>query len=96
MTLTNQTKTTNGFAVPLQPDTRLGLAMLIAEDDDGNWPPVAVASTIAEAKELAASEMRERMRKLEGGRDAGICPSCYKLWSRGVDGEYLVAATIEI
>jgi len=28
-----QPKTYNGFAIPLQPDTELGLAMLIAEDE---------------------------------------------------------------
>ena len=90
-----QHKTYNGFAIPLQPDTNLGHAMLIAEDDEGNSQPVAVASTISEAKEIAESDMRERMRRLEGGDDAGICPARYKLWARGVDGEYLIAATIE-
>jgi hypothetical protein len=89
-------KTYNGFAIPLLPDTDLGLAMLIAEDDGGNCQPVAVASTISEGKELAASDMRERMRKLERGEDACICPIRYKLWARGIDGEYLVATTIEI
>ena len=84
----------NGFAIPLQPDTNLGLAMLIAEDEDGNCQPVAVASTIGEAKELAESDLRQRMRKLESGQDAGICPVRYKLWARGVDGDYLVAATM--
>ncbi len=69
--------------------------MLIAEDDDGNTQPVRVASTISEAKEMAESDMRERMRKLERGQDAGICPTCYKLWARGIDGEYILAATIE-
>ena len=69
--------------------------MLIAEDDDGNTQPIAVASTISEAKELAESDLRERMRKLERGQDAGISLVRYKLWARGVDGEYLVATTIE-
>lgn len=78
-----QTKTYNGFAIPLQPDTDLGLAMLIAEDEDGSCQPVAVASTISEAKELAESDRRERMRKLERGQDAGICPIRYKLGSGG-------------
>jgi hypothetical protein len=89
-------KTHNSFAIPFQPDTELGLAMLVAEDEDGNCQPVAVASTINEGKELAASDLRERMRKLERGDEAGICPTRYKLWARGIDGEYLVAATIEI
>ena len=39
--------------------------------------------------------MRERMIKLQRGQDAGICPTCYKLWARGIDGEYILAATIK-
>jgi hypothetical protein len=37
-----QTTTHNGFAIPLLPDTDLGLAMLIAESEDGQHEPVAV------------------------------------------------------
>jgi len=93
----NNRKQTNNnrFAFPLQPDSQLGLAMLIAEDDDGTTQPVAVASTIREGEEMAQRDMRDRMRRLERGEDAGFCPARYKLWARGVDGEYLVAATIE-
>ena len=69
----------DGFAIPLQPDTDLGLAMLIAEDEEGNHEPVAVAGTINEAKELAESDLRGRMRRLERGDDPGICPYTYKL-----------------
>jgi hypothetical protein len=36
-----QTTSYNGFAFPLQPDTELGLAMLIAEDEEGHHEPVA-------------------------------------------------------
>ena len=90
-----QTNSYNGFAIPLQPDTQLGFAMLIAEDDEGNSQPVNVASTISEAKELAECDMRERMRKLEKGGDPGICPVLYKLWARGIDGEYRLAAAID-
>jgi hypothetical protein len=39
-------RTYNGFAVPVEPDTELGLAMLIAEDEDGRYEPVAIAATI--------------------------------------------------
>jgi hypothetical protein len=71
-----QTKTYNGFAIPLEPDTELGLAMLIAEDEDGHYEPVAVAATINEAKEIAESDLRGRMRSIARGEDAGICPLC--------------------
>jgi hypothetical protein len=70
-----QNKTFNGFAIPLQPDTDLGLAMLIAESEDGSCRPIAVTSTISEAKELAESDLRERMRKVERGQDARYPPS---------------------
>jgi hypothetical protein len=46
------------------------------------------------ASELAESDLNERMRNPERGQDAGICPIRYKLWARGINGEYLVATTI--
>jgi len=92
---TKQPKTHNGFAFPLRPDTELGLAMLIAEDEEGHYEPVAVAATINEAKELAESDMHARMRSMESGGDAGICPVRYKLWARGIDGDHRVAKVFE-
>src|SRR5512140_1118383 len=95
MTNTNKTtKTTPGFAIELKPDTELSLAMLIAEDEEGRIEPVAVASTINEAKELAESDLRSRMRRLERDEDPGICPVRYRLWARGIDGDYIVAHEI--
>jgi hypothetical protein len=90
-----QTRSYNGFAIPLQPDTELGLAMLIAEDEEGHHEPVAVASTINEAKEIAESDLRGRMRRLDQGADPGICPYTYKLWARGIDGDYRIACEIK-
>ena len=89
-----KTTTYNGFAIPLEPDTELGLAMLIAEDEDGHYEPVAVAATINEAKEIAESNLRSRMRSIERGEDAGLCPVRYKLWARGIDGDYRLAHEI--
>src|SRR5450759_1093921 len=86
-----QTTTHNGFAIPLQPDTDLGLAMLIAEGEDGQHEPVAVVGTISEAREAAESDLRDRMRRLERGEDAGLCPTQYKVWARGIDGTYRTA-----
>jgi len=90
MARTNE-QTYNGFAIPIQPDTNLGLAMLIAEDEDGQYEPVAVVGTINEAREVAESDLRGRMRRLERGDDPGICPNTYKVWARGVDGSYRLA-----
>jgi hypothetical protein len=85
---------TEGFSIPLQPDTDLGLAMLIAEDDEGKHEPVAVVGTIAEARETAAEDLRSRMRSVEAGGHAGLCPTLYTLWARGINGAYRLACEI--
>jgi len=90
-----ETKSYNGFAIPLQPDTELGLAMLIAEDEEGTTQPVAVVVSINEAKEIAQSDLVGRRRRLEQDSDPGLCPYCYKLWARGINGDYRLAWTIE-
>jgi hypothetical protein len=90
----NQQTDYNGFAIPLQPNTDLGNAMLIAEDDDGHYIPICVVATISEAKETADADFRGRTRRLERGEDAGICPVVYRLWARGVDGGYCLATEI--
>jgi hypothetical protein len=90
-TTKNQPKTYNGFAIPILPDTDLGLAMLIAEDETGHTHPVAVVSTINEAKEVAESDLAGRMRDLHHGKTP-ICPYEYKVWARGIDGDYIIAA----
>jgi hypothetical protein len=89
-----QLKTHNGFAIPLGPDTDLGLAMLIAEGEEGQHEPVAVVGTINEAREAAESDLRDRMRRLELGEDAGLCPALYRVWARGIDGSYRLAFEI--
>jgi hypothetical protein len=38
----------NGFAVEITDATDLGLAMLIAESEDGQYEPVAVVATVRE------------------------------------------------
>ena len=94
--MTTEKHTSNsGFAVPLENDTDLGLALLIAEDDEGRYQPLANVSTINEAKEIAADDLRRRRERLERDEDPGLCPYTYKLWSRGTDGEFRVAYEIE-
>lgn len=88
------TKPKPGIAIPLKPGTELGLAMLIAEDEDGHYEPVAVAATIDEAKEIAASDLRDRMRRLERRDDPGLCPDRYTVWARGIGGDYRIAGEI--
>ncbi len=67
--------------------------MLIAEDEEGHYEPVGIVLTINEAKEIAENDMRERRRRLDRGEEAGLCPSEYKLWARGVWGVQHIAAT---
>jgi hypothetical protein len=90
-----QPKTHNGFAIPLQPDTELGLAMLIAEDEGGHYEPIAVVVSISEAREIAASDLRNRMRRLEREEEPCLCPHTYKVWARGIEGSYRLAADLK-
>ena len=64
---TDQTNATPGFAIEIKDDTELGLAMLIADLGDGHYQPIGVVVSINEAREIAASDMRGRMRDLEAG-----------------------------
>ena len=84
---------TPGFAIRLTEETELGIAMLIAEDESGGYLPLGTASTIAEARELAEHDLRQRMRRLGQGGEP-LCPAAYKLWATGVDG-YAVAAEFD-
>jgi len=68
--------------------------MLIAEDEEGQYEPVAVVASISEAREIAESDLRGRMRRLERGEDPGLCPYEYKVWANGIDGYYRIAAEL--
>ena len=75
-----------GFACKIEDDTRLGNAILMA-DFDGGSEPVGVAVSVNEAREIAAGDMRGRMRDVEHG-DEPDCPESYTLWAQGIDGRY--------
>ncbi len=92
---TKQTKSYDGFAIPLENDADLGLALVIAEDEEGRYEPVANVTTINEAKELATDDLRRRRGRLERDEDPGLCPYCYTLWARGIEGDFRVALQIE-
>jgi hypothetical protein len=87
---------TPGFAIKMEDDTELGIAMLIAEDEEGHYDPVAAVVSINEAREIAESDMRGRRRELERGGDPGLCPYLYKVWAQGLEGGYRTAATIDV
>jgi hypothetical protein len=91
-----KTSLTKGFAIPLLPDTELGLAMLIAEDEEGYHEPVSVVGTIGEAEQIAKDDFRNRMRGIETGECQALCPLVYKLWARGIGGVYQLAHEINV
>jgi hypothetical protein len=84
---------TPGFAIKIEDDTELGLAILVAEFADGSYQPIAVVVSINEAKEIAEGNMRCRMRELERGGEPA-CPECYQVWAQGLGGEYATAKEI--
>jgi hypothetical protein len=84
---------TPGFAIKIEDDTELGLAILVAEFADGTYQPIGVVVSINEAKEIAESNMRYRMRELERG-GAPACPERYKIWAQGLGGEYITSKEI--
>lgn len=90
-TTTKKQNAPAGFAIPLTDNTDLGLAMLIAESEDGQYEPIGVVATIGEAREIAESNLRGKMRRLERDADPGLCPYTYKVWATGIDGDYRIA-----
>ena len=68
----------------------LGLGILIAESEDGTYAPIAVVGSMDEAKEMAASDMKERIRSLERG-GSPMCVYCYKVWADRSNGYTVVA-----
>ena len=74
--------------------TDLGIGMLIAESEDGAYQPVGAVSTIREGREIAASDMRRRMHRLDQSSDP-MCPARYLVWAQGDGGEYATVAEIE-
>jgi hypothetical protein len=85
---------TPGFAILLTESTELGLAVLIVEDEEGHYQPLGCVISIAEGREIAASDLHRRLRDMERGGNPGLAPHSYKVWATGLDGDYRVAAEI--
>jgi hypothetical protein len=87
---TKQTKEapTPGFAIRITPQTELGLAMLIAETEDGRYEPVAVVASVAEAQEIAKSDFARRVKEISMGCEDVACPARYAIWAQGLGGDY--------
>jgi len=89
----NNTARQSGFAVTITETTDLGLAMLIAESEDGHYEPVAGVGSLNEAREIARDDFAARMLALEKGDDP-LCPHAYKVWARGTNRKYQLAYEI--
>ena len=83
----------SGFAVEITDATDLGLAMLIAESEHGQYEPVAIVANVGEAREVARDDFLSRMERLESG-ESPLCPYAHKAWARGIDGEHRIACEI--
>ena len=70
----------------------LGLGMLIAESEDGAYEPIGVVGSVDEAREVAASDKKGRIRELKKG-GSPMCVYCYKVWANRTEG-YVVVAEI--
>ena len=79
--------------VEIKHDANLGIAMLIAEFDGGNYQPISAVVSINEAREIAASDMRARTKDLERGGEP-VCPERYVVWAQATDGSYRQAKEI--
>jgi hypothetical protein len=87
--------TANQTTTPIEEETELGFGtMLIPESDEGGYEPVAIVSTIREARYFAEENLRIRMNELESGEQP-MCPSRYVIWGRGDFGTYRIISTIE-
>lgn len=71
-----------------------GMAVLVAEFDGGSYELISIVATQAEAGEIAGFDMDRRMRQLNADGEPAS-PAAYKLWSRGANGAFQVAAEIE-
>ncbi len=90
---TNRPAPTPGFAIRINDETNLGIALLIAEDDSGIYWPLGPVSTIPEAREFAYLDHSRRRAVLRQGGEV-CCPTRYKLWALGLEG-YVVAAEFD-
>ena len=87
------TETANGNTA-IDESAELGFGtLLVAEDEEGGYEPVALVSTLREARELAAEDFRSRLADVENGKDT-LCPARYATWVRRSAG-YTVLTAIE-
>jgi hypothetical protein len=91
MTRTTAAKRTS---TPVDETVDLGFALLIAEGAAGGYEPVAVVSTVREAREFAGRDFEERLREADKGAEP-MYPARYAIWTRGGQGKYRTITTFE-
>ena len=93
-TTTEQNTSKAGFAIPLEGDTDLGLALLIVEDEQGHYDRSGTSARSTKRNTSRRTIFAET-RTPRCDEDPGLCPRAYKLWARGIDGGFRVACEIE-
>jgi hypothetical protein len=73
--------------------TQLGMGMLIAESETGEYDLISAVGTLREAREIAQHNLRRRMSELETSGEP-MCPARYVVWSQGNEGDYRIVAEI--
>lgn len=79
MTTTEREKMTND----------LGIGILIAESETGQYEVLGPVATINEGIEIARHDFSNRLRLLDNSGDP-MHVDVYKVWARNYDGDYTV------
>jgi len=77
----------------LKRENEIGAAFVVAQDEEGNYEPVALVGFVSEAEEIIADDLKRRFQKLDRDEDPGLCPYEYILWARGINGGYEIIGT---
>jgi hypothetical protein len=64
----------------------LNILIAEAEEVEFGYDVIGVVGSESEARELAASDMAERERKIENDEEAPLPVYIYKMYQRGTDG----------
>jgi len=72
------------------PDAELPwIAVLIAENTDGNYEVIGAVATVREAIEIAEGDLARRRAEIEHG-GAPMCPEVYRLFAQAPKAGYAV------
>ncbi len=64
----------------------LNILIAEAEEPEFGYEVIAVVDSETEARELAASDLASRLKRIDRNEDPGICPYVYKMFQRGIEG----------